>query len=167
MKILKSIFILSLIALTVSCSNNDDDGGEQNNNAAFQMDVDGETVSFDATFVVAQMTNEGAYIAITAGNPTTGVGGAVAIGSVGGDPDPLAEGTYMESEEDNTSISYSFDGNSFGSFGEGGSGTVTITALDTSAKTISGTFSGVVTNLDGSVTYTITNGVFNVTYLEQ
>lgn len=165
MKILKSILILSLIVATYSCSSDDD--SDNQDNAAFRMDVDGETLTFDTDFVVAIMTDEGRHIGIVATDPSSMQSGTLDIGSLDNSADPLAEGTYVSSEEDGSEIGYVLDGNSFASFGEGGSGTIIITSLDTESQTISGTFNGTVTNFEGNITYDISNGVFNVDYIER
>jgi hypothetical protein len=164
MKFLKVFFLIATLSIVTACGGDDDNDTPA---AAFQMDVDGETVSFEALAVVSQMTNDNKYIAITAADPGTFTGAAVAVGSIDSEADLLAEGTYETSDTTHTQISYALNGDSFGTFGEGGSGTVIITTLDTEAKTISGTFSGTVTNLDGSVSFEVTNGQFNnLTYTE-
>jgi len=48
---------------------------------------------------------------------------------------------------------------------DGGSGTFTITSHDRVAKTISGSFAFVSTNVDNNIDFNVTNGAFNMEYI--
>lgn len=82
--------------------------------------------------------------------------------------DNVAVGTYTFDNEEIGLLTYTTagNGNAYTSFEETGTFTVSITAVNTTARTISGTFSGTLVDFESDSSITISNGVFNsVSYM--
>ncbi len=167
--ILKWSMLICLFVALVSCGNDDNDANDDSGlgNSFFTAEIEG--ANYDAGLIVAQMTSEKRYIAITT-SETVGGGNAlsVSIGSLANSAAPLAVGTYNTEDENNTAIIFLENGTtSYQTFDIDATGTVTITDLDEENMTISGNFQGTLTNFGNNETVTVTNGVFqNIEYTE-
>ncbi len=152
--ILRSSLLLVLSLFAVSCS--DDDGGTRTI-TPFTTTINGQ--GFLPTSVPSsQMSNGGRFIIINAINTVTDQTITLSIGDADGTDPELAVGTYPL-VDGGTSISYFVNNSTYISQDNG---QITITALDTQARTISGTFQGVVVGTFGTNgTFTLSNGEFN------
>lgn len=161
---MKKIIGLLLIAFSIaSCTTdiepidpglNPNNGGNGNLNALFTADIDGVFNDFTST-VQAVLTEDGVTVG-TNGDPTL----AVQVFNP-------AVGTFnVDANNTNTGaiIAYSSGVNSLY---VPASGTVTITSFDTVNETVSGTFTGVMSDIAGvDPDVIITNGVFqNIMYI--
>ncbi|MGJ8664928.1 MAG: DUF6252 family protein [Patiriisocius sp.] len=146
----------------------DDDGNPIDLSANFSASIDGET--FIPTEVTASKIAIDNQVGLT-------------IGATNGDKYLLS--IVVQAGQDLSIISldpgtYDFDNNSYAllvktnpddsqvyttTIIDGGSGTFTIASHNRAAKTISGTFNFVSTNVDNTVDFNVTNGAFDITYI--
>ena len=160
MKLLKLSIVCLLFTAFIACGDDDDGAETTNNSADLRVDVDG--VNFEPGLIVSQMTSMGRYLAITS-SESAGMGNslAIAIGSLDEQDPVLAVGTYS-TVEGQTAIIYTIEGTTtYQTFMSEATAQITITALNTSERTISGTFQGTVKNLISGETIELTNGEFN------
>ena len=162
MKILNILFITLLSISFVGCSGDDDSNDSGVNEGQLIAIIDGVSYSAEDTNASAALFN--GIFNITTTNPTTGETITITVSNA-------AEGTFDLSSAANNinGGAYTLNGeNAYLSNYEGGTGTMTISKLDTENLLTSGTFEfvGVRESLDadGNIvteTITITNGEFN------
>jgi len=165
MKLLKLSIVCLLFTAFIACGDDDDGVDTTNNSADLRVDVDG--VNFELSAIVTQMSSMGRYIAITATESVgMGDGLGVSIGTLDEQEPALAVGTYS-SVDGNTGLLYTAGTTIYQTFDTESTAQITITALNTNEKTISGTFQGTVKNLASGETIELTNGEFNdLSYIE-
>jgi len=153
--LLKSGLFLLLIVAFPSC--NSDDGGGTITVIPFTLTIDGQQY-LPTSIPSAQLSNSGRYMIISAVNTVTDQNITISIGDSTGNSAELTTTTYPIDNTADTSISYFVNNNTYMT---DGTGQVRITTLNTSARTVSGTFQGTVTGTFGSVgTFTLANGEF-------
>ena len=174
MKVLKLSLVFLLLIATFGCGD-DDDGAVQDDEIVqddfnIRVDIDGDVLERDDATGIMDFNGRMMGIASPGEDDVPDLL-FLQIGSL--DPaDPiLAEGTYSTSEF-NTEIFYTVDNTDgvqfFTTNATGVSGSVTITDLDVTNKTISGTFQGTLIDPPTGETIVFSNGEFNeVTYIEQ
>jgi hypothetical protein len=141
-------------AMALGCGGGDGNTGPNNgpNNGSMSATVDGS--GWTARSVAA--TKTAGFV---------GVGGGASDGSTIAFAFPDHTGTFTVAGQDGTNASYTAGGKSWNAvFGSGGSGTITVTALD--ASHVAGTFSFTAPGLSGGATgtKTVTNGTFNIEF---
>jgi len=153
--LLKSGLFLLLIVAFPSC--NSDDGVGTITVIPFTLTIDGQQY-LPTSIPSAQLSNSGRYMIISAVNTVTDQNITISIGDSTGNSAELTTTTYPIDNTADTSISYFVNNNTYMT---DGTGQVRITTLNTSARTVSGTFQGTVTGTFGSVgTFTLANGEF-------
>jgi len=170
MKLLRSLFVLFTIVAITSCSSNDDNNDSSPTAGDGQFVATVNNSSFVSTKALTSSSLQGGVLNITS---KSAGGNTISISINNFDN----EGTANLSGSTNEGIAIylpSGDNKFYSSVVQGGSGSITITEFNNSAKSISGTFSftGVrqKTNSSGQAeteTVVITNGSFkNVTVTE-
>ncbi|MBT8310792.1 MAG: hypothetical protein HKO72_07190 [Flavobacteriaceae bacterium] len=153
--LIKAILGIFLLFSVSSCNN--DDGGGNITVTPFTLTIDGQQY-LPTSIPSAQLSNSGRFMIISAVNTVTDQNITISIGDSTGNSSELTTASYPIDNTDDTSIAY-FVNNS--TYMTDGSGQVTITTLNTSARTVSGTFQGTVTGTFGTVgTFTLANGEF-------
>lgn len=160
-KYLLKLALSAFIALYItSCGSDDGDSSEPL--PIFSVSVNGQ--QFAATSIPSiQMSNSNRYLLISASNVNTSENITITIGTSSGIADELVEGSYLIDGSTNTNLTY-FDGSN--GYQANDNGQITITALDTENRTISGSFNATASGSFGSSTvYTLSNGQFsNLSY---
>lgn len=161
---LLKLSLIALITLSItSCGSDDSDSSEPL--PIFSVTVNGQ--QFSATSLPSvQMSNSNRYLLISATNINTSENITIAIGTLSGAADELVVGSYLIDGSTNTNLTY-FDGSN--GYQANDNGQITITALDTENRTISGSFNATASGSFGSSTvYTLSNGQFsNLSYSVQ
>lgn len=157
--------VIALVFFTFFNCSSDDDGGNTTPQPTtmFTMSVNGQ--SFRPTSEPsAVLSNSERFITISASDVNTSEVMTISIGSLNATGNALAVGTYDITGTDSTAFNY-FDGTN--GFQSANGGQITITALDTETRKISGTFQGMTAASFSSPTvYTISNGVFtDITFI--
>ena len=173
MKIYKLSLVL-LLCTAFTCG--DDDNTVQDDEIVqdeynIRVDIDGEALERDDG--EGTMAHKGRIMGIASpGEDNVPDLLFIQVGSLDPTDPVLAEGTYSTLEF-NTEIHYTIgnsaaDAQFFTTNASGVSGSVTITDLDTTNKTITGTFQGTLIDPPTQETIVFTNGEFNeVSYVEQ
>ncbi|WP_420574984.1 DUF6252 family protein [Kordia sp.] len=154
--ITNTILLLSLLFTIYSCSSDDN---EENNTVAFRADI--ETAVFEGATVLAGISDEGRTLEIAALNADGTVSMSVNIEST----QVITANTTYNVDEDGTYILYDTLEESYIVSLETG-GSITITEIDSTNMTISGTFSGILKEFDTMDEKTLSNGTFtNLPYI--
>ncbi|MCK8480937.1 DUF6252 family protein [Psychroserpens algicola] len=156
MKKVLQIFTLVCLSLTLTHCSDDDNSGDSPTEAQLTVSVNG--VQFEATAIVAALGNDNKYFELDSANGNTSEGLQLRIGDFSEASAPVLEAgmTYNYTGANDTDIFYQ---NSQSVFGGTNGCQITIASIDLDNNTISGTFSGVVS--DGADDQTLANGQFN------
>jgi len=160
--ILKTLLLCSVLFLT-SCSSDDD----STTTAPFEATVDG--VLYQGTTVIAAMGNGGKYLEVSSQNSDGTISMGIVLGRLNDTSAPMLTvgSTYPILDTDDTFIDYTTFTEVFITSEDLG-GEITITAIDTVNKTISGTFSCIISKGYMLEEKTVTNGIFTaIPYIEQ
>lgn len=141
-------------ALWLGCGGGDGNTGPNNgpNNGSLSATVDGSSWS-------------AANVAAVRSSGFVGIGAGASDLSTISFAFPDHTGTFTVAGQDGTNASYITGGKTWtATFGTGGSGTITVTALD--ASHVAGTFSFTAPGLSGGATgtKTVTNGTFDIDF---
>jgi len=155
MKVFTTILFFAITLLSTSCSDDEDNNSNQNGNGSFTAQING--TDYNAEFVNGFIVGLGTNIAIS-GSEANGNNIVVnfPIGAAVGDTFTV-EGLEFVGSYDASD----------GSGALSSEGTITITAHDPNARTVSGTFSFIAEPLASSgTTYNITEGSFSSSYTD-
>jgi hypothetical protein len=159
--ILKTLVLCCFIVFT-SCSSDDD----STISAPFEATVDG--VLYQGTSVLAAMANNGKYLEVSSQNSDGTISMSIILGRFLDTSAPVltAGTTYEILDTDDTFIDYTTFTEVFITT-EFLGGEITITDIDTTGKTISGTFSCIVSKGFQQEEKVVENGVFtNIPYID-
>lgn len=156
------IFISCLFIVLIGCNSDDD---ITNTTPSFQAEING--VLFEGATVLAGLGNDGRHMEIAALNSAGDTSMNLVIGDINNPNSPiLVENTTYAVNNDDTYFDYQILDTFFITSAETG-GAIIITEINTTDKTISGTFSGIIFDYDSSEEQSVMNGVFtNLPYLE-
>ncbi|ESU28815.1 hypothetical protein FLJC2902T_14120 [Flavobacterium limnosediminis JC2902] len=166
----KILGLLSLVVIstTLSCSSDSDSDNNQTPTSSVTATVDGQSwasMTGGAIANVTQIDNMGESRTVL---QIIGTKMDMSSITLQFPIDNLSVGTYTFNNDEIGLLTYATAGNgtAYTSFEETGSLTVSITQVNTTARTISGTFSGTLVDFDNTSSITLTNGAFNsVSYM--
>ena len=161
---IKKVFYVLLLSLVlIGCSSDD----SSSSSVLIRVEVDG--VLYESNTVIAAMGNGNRYFELDSSNQDTQEGLQLRIGDfTDTNVSELSEGTVYDNSDSNTQSEIFYQITAPGGFviGDTAGSQVTITSLNFTDNTISGTFSGSLSDGDPTNDRQLTNGTFtNISFV--